>query len=140
MIKSWIYRRIFNFCVKRKKALPKFLRRKIYVVALNKLRDATTLDINGRIREGCFMCPYIEIAAMYLLKGEFKCGIIFEPCLLPEFSREKLSEFLYKKACFANLWNYPLTNKVEWLPYTELGYRLRLEYLTDCAFKCGYHL
>ena len=140
MMKTWIYKRIFSFCVKKKRALPKFLRRKIYIVALNKLQASTTIDINGKVREGCFMCPYIEIAAMSLLKEEYRCGIIFSPCLLPEFSREELSVFLRKKAYFADIWGYPLKGKVEWMPYTEFGYHLRLAYLYDCAIRCRYSL
>ena len=140
MMKTWIYKRIFSFCAKREKALPKFLRGKIYMTALNKLQACTTIDINGKVREGCFMCPCIEIAVKSLLKEEYRCGIISNPCLLPEFSREELSEFLHKKAYSADIWGYPLKGKVEWLPYTEFGYRLRLAYLYDCASRCGHRL
>lgn len=126
-MKTWIYKRIFSFCAKRKRALPKFLRRKIYVRALD------------RPKEGSLMCPQIEIATVEMIGWDCKYRPLGYPFLLPEFSRKEFSKFLYERG-YLSLYLFPLKNIPIWLPTTEFGHRLRLYYLYNCAIRCGYSL
>lgn len=128
-MKTWIYKRIFSFCAKRKRALPKFLRRKIYVRALNRLK----------VKEGSLMCPQIEIATVEMIGWDCKYRPLGYPFLLPEFSRKEFSKFLYERG-YLSLYLFPLKNIPIWLPTTEFGHRLRLYYLYNCAIRCGYSL
>lgn len=138
-MKTWIYKRIFNFCAKRKRALPKFLRRKIYVRALNRLHKHTVISIDGKVKEGGFMCPQIEIATVEMIGWDYKYRPLNYPFLLPEFSRKEFSKFLYERS-YLSLYLFPLKNMPMWLPTTEFGYYLRLYYLFNCAIRCGYSL
>ena len=143
IMKTWIYKRIFSFCAKRKRALPKFLRRKIYVRALDRLKEHTVTStdgkVDGKVKEGSLMCPQIEIATVEMIGWDCKYRPLGYPFLLPEFSRKEFSKFLYERG-YLSLYLFPLKNIPMWLPTTEFGHRLRLYYLYNCAIRCGYSL
>lgn len=136
-MKTWIYKQIYDFCVERKRPLPKFLRRKIYVKALNIFRNGTLINHKAnRIIEGGYMCPCIY-RAIVEVTGRYATYIYF----LPEFSRIEFCKYLrYKAAAPVDIIEYPLKGTAIWIPHNPEGYYLRENYLMECAFKCGYHL